>query len=77
MECYIHSCELTSQEVQSSKYTTTMIEPEYKEVYFCEECFEEYTEGKRKSYKTWESNEIYSAFQVDLDIKAWKENNNE
>jgi hypothetical protein len=53
-----------------------MIEPEYTEVYFCEECFEEYAAGKRKSYKTWESNEIYSAFQVDQDIKSWKEDNN-
>ena len=53
-----------------------MIEPEYTEVYYCEKCFDEYSEGKTKSYKTWEANEIYDAFQVDQDIKAWKEDNN-
>ena len=76
MKCNKHDCDLVSQEVVSKRYTTTMIEPEYTEVYFCEECFEEYAAGKRKSYKTWESNEIYSAFQVDKDIKSWKEDNN-
>ena len=75
-KCNIHDCELTSHEVVSKRYTTTMIEPEYTEVYYCEKCFDEYAEGKTKSYKTWEANEIYDAFQVDQDIKAWKEDNN-
>ena len=70
MKCYIHNCELTSQEVQSNTYHTTMIEPEYTEVYFCEECFDEYSEGKRKSYKMFNANDLYD---VDNDIKSRRE----
>ena len=77
MKCYMHDCELTSQEVVSKRYTTTMIEPEYTEVYYCEKCFNDYADGKVKSYETYNANELYDAFQVDQDIKAWKEDRNE
>jgi len=76
MKCYKHDCDLVPQEVVSKRYTTTMIEPEYTEVYYCEKCFDEYSEGKAKSYKTYNASEMYDAFQVDQDIKAWKEDNN-
>ncbi len=70
MKCNIHDCELTSQEVQSNVYHTTMIEPEYTEVYFCERCFSEYSDGKRKSYEMFNANDLYD---VDNDIKSRKE----
>jgi|TARA_R110002020_G_scaffold215680_1_gene422924 hypothetical protein len=47
-----------------------MIEPEYTEVYFCEECFDEYSDGKRKSYKMFNANDLYD---VDNDIKSRRE----
>tara|TARA_R100000808_G_C2152935_1_gene162732 strand:+ start:969 stop:1118 length:150 start_codon:yes stop_codon:yes gene_type:complete len=47
-----------------------MIEPEYTEVYFCERCFSEYSDGKRKSYEMFNANDLYD---VDNDIKSRKE----